>query len=358
MMKKKLSRFVYRFFQEALKDASEKDIISTQQSHDILAFYEERRGLDFIRVLVSIGSILIGLGVLLFIAGNWQVISNPFKVIIIVSFLAASMTGSFLTAKKRPITSQALLYLSVLIFGAGLFLINLAYNFNVEAYTINFVWALGALLLSSVYKDTILFVFAHVLAFLFLTIGFSEAIYIQGFILLVIFFAGNYYFNYQKLITFGSLTLLLVFILYIFNDLDVLGLYTALAFFAIGLGLYYFKHQINFDIFQFFGVVVMGIAGFALSFREIWQELEIITNGTFFAIPLSMGIVVYMFTLVRKRQITPLIVIAAFILRYYFDTLYDFLPRSLFFIIGGFMVLGMGYYIERFRRLEVKDEVA
>ena len=355
-MKKKISKYLYRFLAEALTDASEKNIISTQQEKDILTFYEERRGLDFIRVLVSIGSILIGLGVLLFIGGNWDVISNPVKVIIIVAFLASSMVSSFLTAPKRPITSQALLYLSVLIFGAGLFLINLAYNFNVEAYTINFVWALGALLLSSVYKDTILFVFAHFLAFLFLTLGFDSAIYIQAFILLIIFFAGNYYFNYRKLITFGSLVLFNVFVLYIFNDLEVIGLYTALSFFALGLLFYYFKHQINYDIFQFFGIVLMGVAGFALSFREIWQEVEWIENGSWFAIPLSLVIVVYMFTLVSKRQITPLIVIAAFILRYYFDTLYDFLPRSLFFVIGGFIVLGMGYYIERFRRVEVKDE--
>jgi uncharacterized membrane protein len=355
-MKKKLSRYVYRFFQEALKDAAEKNIISTQQEKDVLAFYEERRGLDFIRVLVSIGSILIGLGVLLFIAGNWDVISNPFKVIIILAFLGASMASSYLTSKKRPITSQALLYLSVLIFGAGLFLINLAYNFNVEAYTINFVWALGALLLSSVYKDTILFVFAHVLAFLFLTLGFNDPIYIQGVLLLVIFFAGNYYFGYRKLITFGSLTLLLVFILYVFNDLDVLAPYIALSFFAIGLLFYYFKHQINYDIFQFFGVALMGVAGFALSFKEIWQEIEWITNGSWISLPFALAVVIYMFTLVSKRQITPLLVIAAFILRYYFDTLYDFLPRSLFFVMGGFMVLGMGYYIERFRRLEVEDE--
>lgn len=357
-MKKKISKYLYRFLSEALVDASDKNIISSQQEQDILTFYEERRGLDFIRVLVSIGSILIGLGVLLFIAGNWEVISNPIKVLIILTFLAASMVSSFLTSQKRPITSQALLYLSVLIFGAGLFLINLAYNFNVEAYTLNFVWALGALLLSSVYKDTILFVFAHFLAFLFLTLGFSQAIYIQGFILLMIFFAGNYYFNYRKLITFGSLILFNVFILYIFSDLNVIGLYTALSFFAIGLLYYYFRHQINFDIFQFFGIAIMGISGFGLSFREIWQELEWIENGSWFSLPVSLAIVIYMFTLVSKRQITPLLVIAAFILRFYFDTLYDFLPRSLFFIIGGLIVLGMGYYIERFRRQEVTDERA
>ena len=355
-MKKKISKYLFRFLSEALTDAADKNIISSQQEKDILTFYEERRGLDFIRVLVSIGSILIGLGVLLFIAGNWEVISNPIKVLIIVSFLAASMVSSFLTAEKRPITSQALLYLSVLIFGAGLFLINLAYNFNVEAYTINFVWALGALLLSSVYKDTILFVFAHFLAFLFLTLGFDETIYIQGLILLVIFFAGNYYFNYRKLITFGSLILLNVFVLYILVDLDVMDVYIAGIFFALGLLFYYFKHQINFDIFQFFGIVLMGASGFAWSFREIWQDFDFITNGSWISIPLSLAIVIYMFTLVSKRQITPLIVIAAFILRYYFDTLYDFLPRSLFFIIGGFLVLGMGYYIERFRRVEVEDE--
>lgn len=355
-MKHTVSKRMLNFFKDALLDAKEKAIINDSQVKDILKHYEERRGLDFIRVLVSFGSILIGLGVILFIAGNWQVITNPFKVLIIVTALALSMGASYLTSKARPLTSQALLYLSILIFGAGLFLIDIAYNFNLEGYTIAFVWALAALLLSSVYKDVLLFIFAHILAFAFIVSGFNANIFALAIPLLVVFFTGNVYFGYQKIVTFGSLVLTQVFVLYAFDFFDVDGVFVAAAFLSEGLALYYFKHQLNLDIFRFVGITTASVAAFSLTFRELWEELGFISNGSFYAIPFAIAFTGYLFTLVSKRQVTPLIFIAVFILRFYFDTFYEFLPRSIFFILGGFMVLGMGVYIERYRREEVQDE--
>lgn len=352
-MSHKISKHQMTFLTEVLEDAESKNIIKPTQSKDILGHYEPRKGLDFIRVLVSFGAILIGLGVLLFIAGNWQAISNPWKVVIIITALASSMASSYLTAKDKPMTSQALLYLSVLIFGAGLFLIDLAYNFNLEPFVLSFVWALAALLLSSVYKDVILFIFAHVLAFAFITSGFDENIFAYAIPLLAIFFAGNYYFGFRKIVTFGSLLLAQVFIFYTLDFINLDPIYVSFVFLGQGLILYYFKHQLNVEIFQFIGIATAGIAAFSLTFRELWEDLTFIENGSIYSIPFSIAFTVYLFTLVSKKQLTPLIIISVFILRFYFDTFYEFLPRSLFFILGGAIVLGLGIYIERYRREEV-----
>ena len=354
-MSHKISKSNLAFLEEVLKDAEAKNIVKPTQAKDILSHYEARKGLDFIRVLVSFGAILIGLGIILFIAGNWQAITNPFKVIIIVTALAASMGASYATATQRPTTSQALLYLSVLIFGAGLFLIDLAYNFNLEPFVLSFVWALAALLLSSVYKDVILFIFAHVLAFVFITTGFGENLFIYAVPLLAVFFAGNYYFGFRKLVTFGSLLVTQIFLIYTFDFIELDPIYTAFVFLGEGLILYYFKHDLNRDIFRFVGIATAGIAAFSLTFRNLWEDLTFIENGSFYAIPFSIAFTVYLFTRVSKKEITPLIIISAFILRFYFDTFYEFLPRSLFFILGGVIVLGMGIYIERYRREEVTD---
>ena len=355
-MGQKVSKRSFDLLDDVLTDAQDKAIIDPTQKKDVLAQVEVRKGLDFIRVLVSFGAILIGLGVILFIAGNWQAISNPFKVVIIVTALGLSMGASYVTEKDRPLTSQALLYLSVLIFGAGLFLIDLAYNFNLDPFVLNFVWALAALLLSSVYKDVILFIFAHVLAFVFLVTGFEENVFAYAIPLLGVLFAGNYYFGFRKIVTFGSLLLAQVFLLYTFDFFDLDPIYISFIFLGEGLILYNFKHQLNFEIFQFIGIATAGVAAFSLTFRNLWEDLTFIDNGSFYAIPFSIAFTVYLFTLVSKKQITPLIIISAFILRFYFDTFYEFLPRSLFFILGGFIVLGMGIYIERYRHEEVDDE--
>lgn len=52
---------------------------------------------------------------------------------------------------------------------------------------------------------------------------------------------------------------------------------------------------------------------------------------------------------VRQGSLTALVFVCATILRFYFDTFFDFMPKSFFFIIGGLMLLGFGFYFERMR---------
>ncbi len=355
-MRKKLNKVMYRFLNKEVNHAVDRGIISTQQKDDMMAFYQEGYGLNFIRVLVSVGAILIGLGILLFVAGNWDAISNTVKVMIIITSLAASMFASYLNAEKRPFTARALLYLSILIFGAGIFLIEQTFSLNIGTNQAFFLWAIGALLLSSIYKDTILFLFAHGAAFIFIATSFNELIFLQGLFVLAAFYAGNFYFNYQKAITAASLAVTLMLIAYTLGYFEVNPFYGVALYLVLGFVFYYLKHDLNKEVFQWFGIVMIGVTGFTLSFKNIWQELGFIQNGSVYAIVFSLILIIYMFTLITRKQLIPLIIIGVLIMRFYFDTLYDFLPRALFFIIGGLLILGIGYYIERFRKGGSDDE--
>jgi hypothetical protein len=132
----------------------------------------------------------------------------------------------------------------------------------------------------------------------------------------------------------------------------VKGLYVAIIFFIVGLIMYYFKHNLNHDVFRLEGIIVLGISGLFLTSKHIWEDISFIKDGDIIAICFGILLLLYLLSLVKKGLLTPLLFTCALILRYYFDTLYDFMPKSLFFIIGGVILLGFGYYFERLRKVQ------
>ncbi|XMB65849.1 DUF2157 domain-containing protein [Mycoplasmatota bacterium zrk1] len=349
-MKKRLSRFNYRFLVRELKSQKEKGIISKQQVDDIMTYYEEGLGLNFIKVLVTIGSILLGLGVLSFIASNWDYMSKLIKVITIIIALGVSMFSSYKLEKKYPKTSESLLYLSALIYGAGIFLMEQIFNYAGDYSRAFLLWTIGIIVISILFKNIILILFAHILALIYLNSNFNDNVIISSLLLITAFYAGNKYFSFNKIITFFTTVFSLNFILYLLDFVDVEPTYIALIFIVIGLGMYYIKHDLNLDVVKLIGILLIGVSGFILTFEGTWSQLAYIDRPDVVAVTVGISLIVYLLSLVRKRQITPLIFTCILILRYYFDTLYDFMPKSLFFIIGGLILLGFGYYIERFRK--------
>lgn len=78
-----------------------------------------------IRIIVTIGAILVGAGIFSFIAANWQEMSKPVKIgIILVSMLVSYGIGWYLKEKLNlERTGSALFLLGSIIYGAGIFLV-------------------------------------------------------------------------------------------------------------------------------------------------------------------------------------------------------------------------------------------
>lgn len=350
MKKKILSKSKYKFLSTELTHHRDKGIVTQQQIDDMMTFYDEAAGINFIKVLVTIGSVLIGLGILSFIASNWVYMSKILKVAIIMTALGVSMFSSYKLEKDFPKTSKALLYLSTLIYGAGIFLMEQIFNFGGEFSRSFLLWTIGVSLISLIINEEILFIFAHILALIYINGSFNENIIINSIALIIIFFIGNKYFNFSKIITFLNIIVGLNFILYFLNFYNLEPLYITLTFLLVGLGMFYIKHSLNLDVFKFLGITVVGISGLVLTFKNIWNELSFIDYGDTIAIVFGIVLIIYLLSLVKKRMLIPLLFTCILILRYYFDTLYDFMPKSLFFITGGLILLGFGYYFERIRK--------
>ncbi|RMD67912.1 DUF2157 domain-containing protein [Candidatus Pacearchaeota archaeon] len=99
------------------------------------------------RVIVTIGAVLVGVGIFSFIAANWQEMAKPVKIFIIIAAMLASYAAGWQLKEKMnlPKTGGALILLGAMIYGAGIFLV--AQMFHVRAnWPDGFIlWMLGAI---------------------------------------------------------------------------------------------------------------------------------------------------------------------------------------------------------------------
>lgn len=104
-------------------------------------------------VLAVLGAILVGVGVVLIISANWQGMSPPLKVAILLAAMIAAYAGGYDMAYRRqhrPLVGAALIFLGTLLYGASVFLIGQIYNIRVEWAHGLLVWGFAVLPLAYV----------------------------------------------------------------------------------------------------------------------------------------------------------------------------------------------------------------
>lgn len=349
-MTRQISSSQFTFLTKELDYCQSKGLVTTQLQESILKEYSLKPGLSFIKVVVTIGAVLVGLGVLSFIASNWDGMGKIVKLGIIFIAFAGVNAASYATSTNYPKTGKSLIYLGSLVYGAGIFLIGQIFNFGGDFTTAFLLWSLGIVPLALQQRDKYLMLFANILFLVYISGSIDKDfpwVALAG--VPATYFAFNYFGQSRLLLFFANLTTL-DFILYLAQRYDLEGLYTALIFFGIGLLMYLIKHSLHQDIFKLQGNILFGIAGVALTFPDLWQKLSSIysyqvTASVLFAI----AFVILLFALIKKGSFVSLGFVCITIFRFYTDT-FALLPKSLFFIVGGLMLLGFGYYFERMRK--------
>lgn len=98
-----------------------------------------------IEIIITIGAILIGLGVFSFIASNWQDMTRGIKVFILVFSMLASYGVGFYLEEKTGLKKSAygLYLLGAILYGAGIFLIGQMYHLPLEWPEGFIVWMMG-----------------------------------------------------------------------------------------------------------------------------------------------------------------------------------------------------------------------
>lgn len=297
-----------------------------------------------------------GLGVLSFIASNWAGMIKPVKFLTILGIYGAVVLASFKTQAHYPRTSRSLVYLAALTFGAGIFLNGQIFNLGGHFSQAFLWWAVGILPLAVVLKDKWLFIAANGLLFPYLNGHFDlSGLPLAILIAIPVMYWLNRYFQHAKA-TFFIINLLVINTVLVYLDhFDVAGIYTLLGFFVIGLAMYRLPVSYHPGVFRLQGSLIFGVAGLMLTIRAVWEDISwllaiIGLTPTSASIALAIVYLLMLLWFIRKGDVISLLFFCLTIFRYYIDTMYDFMPKSVFFILGGLMLLGFGYYFERLRK--------
>jgi uncharacterized membrane protein len=345
-VKRKIDKTKFSLIKTELEHYAESGLITNNQKKEILEIYELKGGINFVRVVVIIGAILVGLGILSFIASNWDGISHFVKLTIIFGIFCGANFAGYQLSKNYPKTGRSLLYLGTLVYGAGIFLIGQMFNFGGTFSTAFLLWAIGTVPMALQLKDKYLMLFATILFGVYLTGTVKAGFPYAAVIGVPIFYALFNYFEKSKLLLFFANAVTLELILVLFLRYEVKGLYIAFLFFVLGLLMYFVDHPFERVIFKVQGNLIVGVTGVLLTIPELWNVLVNVQSTRLVSVIFALVFVVLLFALIRKGSIISLVFVCVTIFRYYTDT-FAFLPKSLFFIAGGLLLLGFGFYFER-----------
>ncbi|KIL38629.1 hypothetical protein SD70_25415 [Gordoniibacillus kamchatkensis] len=134
----------------------EQGIITPEQHQQIMELYGEKKRAA--GLLPLLGGLLVGLGILSFTAANWQGMPQLMRLLLLIAVMAGCYgAGEALSKKGHSKTGIAFIGLGLLSFGAGIVLT--AQMFHLEAYdaTSWIVWGCAGLLSTFLYRSRFLF---------------------------------------------------------------------------------------------------------------------------------------------------------------------------------------------------------
>lgn len=352
-MQRKINQSDYRVLDKEFHHLEKSGYLDPNQADQLLALYEPRKKISFVQTLLAIGSVLIGIGILSFIAGNWQVISTTVKFLILFFALVGFYVVGYKIASAYPRTSRSLYYIGVFIYGAGIFLIGQMFNLGEGIYADLLLWGIGILPLAYYLTDKYIAAGAAVLFGIYAFTIFDTADSFPYWLILLIpllFWMNETKLERSKGLFIANVMLALVFILNLSFYFEFKIWITSLLFFAIGLALRFYPQKPYQSQSIWVGSIVYGIAGIYLTLPDMWAWSTSSSSGNIGAIVSTVLFIILLIFLLKVGDLAAILITCILIFRFYVDLSYDFMPKSLFFIIGGCLLIGFGFWFEKSRR--------
>lgn len=308
---KKTSKSFYLWLKQELELWKQEGIISEEQAEKLKGKYhlseveEKDAGAKLIVVISIIGALLVGGGVILLIASNWQAIPKPVRLLIIFgTILVVNHFGYYLryTKGSYPKIGLSLIFLGSLLFGAGIWLVAQIYNITSRWHSGVFFWSLGILPVSWLLGSQSILVFAASLLSLW-TVWKSIDISTPNYLYPLVLFSAILPLCYKqktKVALFVSLTGILLwfgfgpcsFYLKTPQMFQLLILfYIALGVFLYSIGLLHSLYERLADyqlIYRFLGIFVLFSFIYIVSFKEIIMEIGRLAMAPF---PVSFWVI-------------------------------------------------------------------
>ncbi|WP_246938659.1 DUF2157 domain-containing protein [Bacillus pinisoli] len=378
------------------------ELISKEQLEAILKRYTNKKSSNLLPIFASV---LIGLGILSFIASNWDGIHDLVRVGIIIT----SMTGFYVSgdrAHKRgnDTLGNGLIGIGLLSFGAGIFLLGQMFHFQSYDGRPFIFWGLAGLLIVQLWKSRFLLLITMIIV----TVGqlytfsqFSTFNYVLGVLLLFgvghfVYHRPNHIITVLFSLSFSIQALLLIihqgwnhqFLFVFFLGLYLLGdvvkkkeitkpvqmiMLVASVILAM-FNIFFFDSFIPFDEFTnpeliIYGVLIISLlilffvkkrktpdlSDFILFLPVMFLGVmvDVLYLLLLFIYSISLLIVGYRDELTDKATFgTVLFLLSSFI--GYIQLAWSFMPKSIFFLFGGIILFILSWFLEKRRRVLVK----
>ncbi|MDN4075768.1 DUF2157 domain-containing protein [Fictibacillus terranigra] len=389
------------------KEWVKEGIITEEQYNKILSKYPDSHSKRGTGLLPVFASILIGLGILSFIASNWDGISPPFRLVLLIAVLIAFYTvGHNRLERGNPALGRGLITLGIVSFGAGIILIGQTFHFvSYDARTF-VIWSIPALLYLYLLRGKLLFFVSFALLTggqLYALSEFSS----YSYMILILFAIGLGCFVYtskEKLLTWffaGGLVLHLFFYALTLEDhwvwlvVILVGLYTAAeglkenlasplrfftaaAAFITSLILYFTltntSSSLDYPDPVWFGIifVLLFAAAFFIKMKSgtltSFLKMGVLLVPWFYLSPFigefSAGIIYLIASFLfsgfvlsegyqkEERSLINWGIILFLLVTFiaYINLAWSFMPKSLFFLIGGILLLALYFFLQKKKR--------
>lgn len=387
-------------------------IITAEQATAIFAYYQVPQSAlrarsayaRLIIVLATLGAILVGVGAILFFASNWQDMPGMGKLALILGGIAAAYTiGYWLRyGSSYSRIGTGIIFLGTLLFGAGIFLVGQAYHMKANDPNLLFWWSLGVLPLAYFARSRAILSLAILAALggLGWKVGSWLEDFGDSFVFVFAFYAvlgpatyalGTLHARFARTgyhaLTYNTIGLLAAFFaLYAlsfegevrwelsqqqeitgaFLTATIVATVVAVASMAVSLALSALRREDRRTLLAE-AIAMLAVMGSAYVFMFLPFDTDApytaLANLVLFA--LIVGAIAAGF-LTRRGALVNLGIafFALDVITRYFDVAWGMLDTSLFFILGGVLLLGGGFLLERARRrlmerfmlVEVPDE--
>lgn len=179
----------HRWLQRELPLWEERKMITPEQGNAILGFYKLKRigpreKMDMVKALTIIGSLFVGIGVIFFVASNWQKIPAHLRTLLLLSITLSTLFAGYLFSYEKQGFGQlgkSLLLLASLFWGGTIALIGQIYHVPVsDNWYIILLWAFPIVPLAVFLQNDYVHILASVLFAawnFFYTVGNSAANY-------------------------------------------------------------------------------------------------------------------------------------------------------------------------------------
>lgn len=271
-----------------LQDWLEQGLLTAEAAQRLRALYRlDELGHESSRklaaVIFTIGGLLVGGGVISFVAANWEVIPASLKIALLFAILLGfHLTGYWLRYQRNsPRLGHALLFCGCLVFGANIGLLAQIFHLSGDWYRAYAAWAIGSLALAWAVRSWLIGVLALSLSFIWFA-GFANDYHerlatIYPFLLALTFVPLGWVTRSRVLytLTYAALSGALVTLAFVSSDSGRAALLALVAggFIAWTAGEFHrvtcYRPEFG-NALALFGAVLIAVCAYAGSFHEWW----------------------------------------------------------------------------------------